>query len=328
MNRYRLEPFRGAGGTQFIHDDASDQLLVFTNSGDEVEIPVSDFRAFLDIVGAGPTPRASTARELLNDGLTSSGCPWPELLEKHRIRPSFTLADLVLERSRLEAYADAGNGCRLAELAALLARRLDSAVPAGSWTARLLARAHAARGHALRLGGDPAEAGAAFDLARRELPAGDPDIDALEALLLHDVGEPQAALASTRRAAAGLIRRGEIERATCTLILQAALHVAQGDVTSALGSLALAGHLLDPEVHQVLALAVEEGLAVIAAHEPGSQAAARNGLRASAWASGTLRPDAAEAVTLLRSAVTRRARVRHFLREFASNVAVLIQRRA
>jgi hypothetical protein len=120
----------------------------------------------------------------------------------------------------------------------------------------------------------------------------------------------------------GFFSRGEFDRAAVALILKAGLRIVSGDFTTACEDLICAAHLVEPVVHPVAALAVEEALGVVSPRRPGAREPlpSRMGLRAVTEFEATYpcQPEASEVLAFLRGAVGRYDRSRELLRSIAA----------
>lgn len=263
------EPFEGTHGTLIVHDRSTDRFLITADDGGEALVPVGDLWGFVEAVDAAEESRDATGPEkILGEVLEQPADRWAELLRSSEQVPTYDLAALALERSRVAAFSNPRAARVLADFARFIADEIEHATPGRPWLGQVRARVEACRGHALRLLGDLDGADAAFALAHQELATSDPEIDALEAPLRLDHREFRWAHACADRAIAGLLAYGHADRATCAVLVKAAAFITTGDLTAALQELVGALHLVDLEFHPAATLAVEAALGSLTERRP------------------------------------------------------------
>jgi tetratricopeptide (TPR) repeat protein len=169
----------------------------------------------------------------------------PEEVRRERVLAdprfrSWALADLLLDRSRDDAYEDPGRGERVARLALTVVESLDPARDDPRLIADLAARAHAYVANALRMGSDLEGAELEMETAEKHLARGTRDpveegrlLD-LKASLRKDQRRFRDAARLLKRAIRLYRAAGEAHRAGHALITQAVLYRTAGHAEQAI----------------------------------------------------------------------------------------------
>lgn len=262
---------RAALGTQFVVT-SGETVLIATPEGGEAEIPLLDLWEFMVHVEwppVGDNPFGLAYDELHHDiarmtrriewerrrapgelaGLLAQAEERRKAAVEGLEEPTFSLAELALERSREGVHSDPRRSCELARLGKLVAERLDEGTYGAERVADLRAYAWAVYGNALRVGGDPWEAGEAFREAHRCLEAGSrQSIEAvrvreLEISLLRDTEDFEGALAQSAEVIAVYEASGQMEELVAALVKRATIYGLMGEPENAVELLERAEHL-------------------------------------------------------------------------------------
>lgn len=252
---------RAALGTQFLVT-GGETVQISTPEGSEAEVPLLDLQEFLvhverPLVGDNPfgiayeqlhhdvarmTRRLRWERRLaprqFGELLATDRAQWQRAVEQLE-DPTFSLAELALQRSQGLVHSDPDRSCELAWLGRLIAERLSAEMYSPQRVADLRGYAWAVYGNALRVAGELREAVGAFRRAREWLAAGSRRcVEALRALELEisirrDTADYAGALERSAEVIGAYEARGQMEGMVRALVTRGSIYDLMGDPDSA-----------------------------------------------------------------------------------------------
>lgn len=252
---------RAALGTQFVVT-GGETVLIATAEGSEAEVPLLDLQEFLVHVErplVGDNPFGVVYEQLHHDiARMTRRLQWErrhaprqlaELLatdpaqQKRAVEqlgdPTFSTAELALERSQGLVHSDPARSRELAWLGRLIAERLPTEVYSPQRVADLRGFAWAVYGNALRVGGELREAVEAFQHARSWVASGSGQcVEALRVLELEisirrDTADYAGALAQSAEVIAAYEATGQMEGMVRALVTRGSIYELMGDPDSA-----------------------------------------------------------------------------------------------
>lgn len=262
---------RAGLGTQFVVT-ADDTVLIATTEGSEAEVPLLDLREFLVHVEwplVGDNPFGVAYEQLHHDAARMKRrIEWerqraPDQLAELLARPegdwegavealgapTFSLAELALQRSLGLVHSDPERSCELARLGRMVADRLPEDMYGRERVADLRGYAWAVCGNALRVACELRQAAEAFAHAHRWLEQGSGyaleaiQVLELEVFLCRDTSDFAAALAKSSELISAYEASGRTKDMARAMVTRATIHEVMGEAEQAVEILERAEYL-------------------------------------------------------------------------------------
>jgi tetratricopeptide (TPR) repeat protein len=258
-------------GTEFVRT-GDETVLIATAAGSEVEVPLLDLREFLVLVEwplVGDNPFGVAYEQLHHEaarmrrriewerrrapGQLAELLARPESERAGAVEalgaPTFSLAELALQRSRELVHTGAERSRELARLGRAVAERVPEDVYGAGRVADLRGYAWAVYGNALRVGGELSQSTEAFAEAHRWLQEGSGcSVEAIQVLelevsLLRDNEDFAGALAQSSELLAAYEASGRIEDMARAMVTRSSICELMGEAEQAVELLERADYL-------------------------------------------------------------------------------------